>query len=80
MGTTKTVIVVQHHTEDLPHPWRPNCAPDFAAVLAVLPVLPVLPERLDSGRVYDRDLPILVPAVTAVVDALIRRDTARRRR
>ncbi len=72
--TTKTVTVVQHHTKDVPYPWRPNSVPDFVDVLADLA------ERLDSGRVYDRDLPILVPAVTAVVDALTRRNTARWRR
>ena len=66
--------MVQHHTKDGPYPWRANSVPDFVDVLADLA------ERLDSGRVYDRDLPILVPAVTAVVDALTRRNTARWRR
>lgn len=67
--TTKTVTVVQHHTTDVPYPVRPASVPDFVDVLADLT------QRLDSGRVYDRDLAILTPAVTELVAALARRET-----
>lgn len=66
--TVKTVTVVQHHTREVPVPWRPNSVPDFVDVLTDLT------RRLDSGRVYDRDLPTLVTAVNATVDALTRRE------
>ena len=66
--TVKTVTVVQHHTREVPVPWRPASVPDFVDVLADLT------RRVDSGRVYDRDLPTLVTAVNATVDALTRRE------
>ncbi len=66
--TVKTVTVVQHHTREVPVPWRPNSVPEFVDVLADLT------RRVDSGRVYDRDLPTLVTAVNATVEALARRE------
>lgn len=66
--TTKTVTVVQHHTREVPVAWRPGSVPDFVDVLHDLT------NRLDSGRVYDRDLPTLVTAVRATVEALTRRE------
>ena len=66
--TVKTVTVVQHHTREVPVPWRPNSVPEFVDVLADLI------RRVDSGRVYDRDLPTLVTAVNATVEALARRE------
>jgi hypothetical protein len=66
--TVKTVTVVQHHTREVPVPWRPNSVPEFVDILADLT------RRLDSGRVYDRDLPTLVTAVNATVEALARRE------
>lgn len=72
--TVKTVTVVQHHTKEVPYPWRPNSIPDFVDVLADLTA------RLDSGRVYDRDLPALTAAVKATTEALNQREKAATRR
>lgn len=66
--TVKTVTVVQHHTREVPYPWRPSSVPDFVDILEDLT------RRVDSGRVYDRDIPTLVAAVTATVEALTRRE------
>ena len=68
--TVKTVTVVQHHTKEVPSPWRPTSAPEFVETLTDLT------RRVDSGRVYDRDLPTLVAAVHGVVQALARREKA----
>lgn len=68
--TTKTVTVVQHHTREVPTVWRPGSVPDFVEVLHDLT------NRLDSGRVYDRDLPALAPAVVDLVAALTGRQSA----
>lgn len=38
-----------------------------------------LTARVDSGRVYDRDIPTLVAAVRATVEALSRREKAAHR-
>lgn len=53
--TVKTVTVVQHHTKEVTVAWRPSSVPDFVEVLADLTA------RVDSGRVYDRDIPALSP-------------------
>ena len=65
--TTRTVTVVQHHRTEVPVPYRPQSAIEYAQVLTELT------ERLDTGRIYDRDLPLLTPAVTALLDAMRRR-------
>lgn len=71
--TVKTVTVVQHHTREVPVAWRPSSVPDFVDVLTDLT------RRVDSGRVYDRDIPTLVAAVRATIDALARREKAAHR-
>jgi len=72
--TVKTVTVVQHHTTEVPVAWRPTSVPD------VIDILEDLTRRVDSGRVYDRDIPTLVAAVRATVEALSRREKATHRR
>jgi hypothetical protein len=69
----KTVTVVQHHTREVPVPSRPDSVPD------VIDVLTDLTRRVDSGRVYDRDLPTLTAAVRDLVEALSRRQTTTHR-
>ena len=71
--TVKTVTVVQHHTREVPVAWRPTSVPDFVDVLEDLTA------RVDSGRVYDRDIPTLVAAVRVTVEALARREKAAHR-
>ena len=68
--TVKTVTVVQHHSIEKPIPYRPTSAAAFVEILDDLTA------RLDSGRLYDRDLPNLVTAVRGVIDALNRREQA----
>lgn len=46
---------------------RPQSVDEFAAVLVDLA------RRLDSGRIYDRDLPALDAPISALLDALLRR-------
>ena len=36
-------------------------------------LLEELAGKLDAGRVYDRDMPVLIPAANALIDALQRR-------
>lgn len=67
--TVKTVTVVQHHTTEVPVPVLPGNVAEFVEVLADLT------RRLDAGRIYDRDLPGLTPAVAELVAALDRRTT-----
>lgn len=66
--TVKTVTVVQHHRVDPLPPARPRTVSEVVDILAELSA------RVDSGRVYDRDLPALTAAVGGLVDALNRRD------
>jgi hypothetical protein len=63
----RTGLEVQHHRTEVPVPYRPQSAIEYAQVLTELT------ERLDSGRIDDRDLPVLTPAVTALLDAMTRR-------
>jgi hypothetical protein len=65
--TVKTVTVVQHHTEEVPVPVLPSSVGEFIEVLAHLT------RRVDTGRIYDRDLPTLTPAVAELVAAIDRR-------
>jgi hypothetical protein len=65
--TVKTVTVVQHHTTDVPVPVLPGNVAEFVETLADLT------RRLDTGRIYDRDLSALTPAVAELVAALDRR-------
>ena len=67
--TVKTVTVVQHHTTEVPVPVLPGNVAEFVEVLADLT------RRLDTGRIYDRDLPRLTPALAELVAALDRRTT-----
>ncbi len=67
--TVKTVTVVQHHTTEIPVPVLPGSVGEFVEVLADLT------RRVDTGRIYDRDLPALTPAVAELVAALDRRTT-----
>lgn len=69
--TVTTVTVVQHHTAQVPIPSRPASVPEFDEVLADLT------RRVDSGRVYDRDLPVLIGAARDLVEALSRREEGR---
>ncbi|MGL5850609.1 MAG: hypothetical protein ACRCZD_07460 [Phycicoccus sp.] len=62
------MTVVQHHRVDPLPAARPH------TVGEVVEVLQELTARVDSGRVYDRDLPTLATAVRGLVDALNRRD------
>lgn len=71
--TAKTVTVVQHHRVETPVPMRPNTVAEFVDVLEDLTA------RVDSGRVYDRDIPTLVVAVRATIEALSRREKAAHR-
>lgn len=66
--TVRTVTVVQHHRVDPLPAARPR------TVGEVVEVLTELTARVDSGRVYERDLPALAAAVRGLVDALNRRD------
>lgn len=68
--TIKTVTVVQHHRVEVPVQIRP------ATVAGFVKILDDLTRRIDSGRVSDRDLPALVTAVRAAVEALARREKA----
>jgi len=65
--TVRTKTVVQHHRTTVPVAVRPTSAFEWARLLDELAV------GLDTGRVYDRDLPVLIPAANAVIDALQRR-------
>jgi hypothetical protein len=72
--TVKTVTVVEHRTTEVPVPPGPQSADDYAKVLTDLA------NRIDAGRIYDRDLPTLAPAVNAVAEALWRRHRSTRNR
>jgi hypothetical protein len=50
----------------------PPAADDYAHVLIELAA------RIDSGRIYDRDLPTMTPVVNALVEALWRRQKCSR--
>ncbi len=65
--TVRTQTVVQHHRSTVPVAPHPASAREWARLLEELA------SGLDAGRVYDRDLPVLVPAVNTVIDALQRR-------
>ena len=65
--TVRTETVVQHHRTTVPVAVHPTSALEWARLLDELAV------GLDTGRVYDRDLPVLIPAANAVIDALQRR-------
>lgn len=66
--TVKTVTVVQHHTREVPVTARPNTVEGFVEILEDLT------KRLEGGRLYDRDLPALAPAVRDLAAALARRE------
>jgi hypothetical protein len=68
--TVKTVIKPEPVTVQVER--RPQSATEFAQVLLDLA------HRLDTGRIYDRDLAVLDAPVTALLDALLRRRKAAR--
>lgn len=65
--TVKTVTVVQHHRTEAPVASTPQSADEYAKVLTELAA------KIDAGRIYDRDLPTLAPAVAALVGSMTRR-------
>ena len=65
--TVRTQTVVQHHRTTVPVAVHPASAHEWARLLEELA------SKLDTGRVYDRDLPVLIPAANALIDALQRR-------
>ncbi|WP_156996730.1 hypothetical protein [Knoellia aerolata] len=65
--TVRTETVVQHHRTTVPVAVHPASAHEWARLLEELAV------GLDTGRVYNRDLPVLIPAANALIDALERR-------
>lgn len=65
--TVKVERIVQTQQVEVHVERRPQSVDEFAAVLVDLA------RRLDSGRIYDRDLPALDAAITALLDALLRR-------
>jgi hypothetical protein len=60
------VEVVERRIEVVPDP-SPRSPSDWAELLADLA------QRLDSGRIYERDLPVLKDSVIALVQAFNRR-------
>lgn len=62
----------RHRGPTLPRRPAPGGPPSHLS--EVVDVLADLTARVDSGRVYDRDLPTLVTAVRGLVDALNRRN------
>lgn len=65
--TVRTQTVVHHHRTTVPVAVHPASAREWARLLEELA------SRLDTGRVYDRDLLVLIPAANALIDALQRR-------
>ena len=65
--TVKTVTVVQHHRTEVPVVSTPQSAAEYAQLLTELAA------KIDAGRIYDRDLPTLAPAIAALVEAMTRR-------
>ena len=65
--TVRTQTVVQHHRTTVPVAVHPTNAHEWARLLEELA------GKLDAGRVYDRDMPVLIPAANALIDALQRR-------
>lgn len=57
----KTVTVVQHHRTAVPVTSTPQSAAEFAIVLSEFAA------TIDTGRIHDRDLPTLAPAIAALV-------------
>lgn len=69
----KTVTVVQHHTRQVEVKavrW-PSATSDWVAAISDLT------RRVESGRVYDRDLEDLAGAVNELVGAMVRRGMRR---
>ena len=71
--TVKVERIVQTQQVEVPVERRPQSVDDFAAVIVDLA------HRLDSGRIYDRDLPTLDAPIGALLDALLRRRNYPRR-
>lgn len=68
----KVVVEKVTQTVELSVPHRPQTAAEFAEVLSDLAI------RLDSGRIYDRDLRTIEIAAVPLLDALRRRVVRRR--
>lgn len=65
--TVKTVTVVQQERVEVPTLVQPRSADEYATVLAELAV------KVDTGRIYQRDLPVITDAVNTLIEALHRR-------
>jgi hypothetical protein len=65
----RTITKVQRVIVEAPIAVAPQTVDEWAGILAELT------DRLDRGRIYDRDVPALRPAVAALVDAFNRRWT-----
>ena len=63
----KTRRVVEEVRVEVPAEARPRASSDYA------PILFELSFRLDTGRIYDRDLASLTDALTTLLDAFNRR-------
>lgn len=68
----KIVVEKVTQTVEVPVPHRPQTAAEFAEVLSDLAI------RLDTGRIYDRDLRTIEVAAVSLLDALRRRIVSRR--
>ena len=65
----RTITKVQRVIVEAPINVAPQTVDEWAGILAELT------DRLDRGRIYDRDVPALRPAVAALVEAFNRRWT-----
>lgn len=63
----KTQRVVEQVHVEVPAETRPRASSDYAEILFELSL------RLDTGRIYDRDLASLTSAMTTLIDAFNRR-------
>lgn len=65
--TVKTVTVVQHERVEVSTVVQPRTAAEYADLLTELA------RRIDTGRIYQRDLPVITDAVNGLIEALHRR-------
>ena len=69
MEVVRTITKVQRVIVEAPTAAGPQTVAEWTGLLAELT------DRLDRGRIYDRDVPALRPAVAALVEAFNRRST-----
>ncbi|WP_207024115.1 hypothetical protein [Phycicoccus sp. DTK01] len=67
MEVVKTQRVVEQVQVGVPAADRPRASAAYAAILLELSL------RLDTGRIYERDLASLTSALTTLIDAFNRR-------